>query len=418
MEVVPAKQRHFALEVVRQLREAGFTAYWAGGCVRDQLLGIVPKDYDVATDATPSKIRELFGRRRTLALGAAFGVITVLGPKEAGSIEVATFREETTYSDGRHPDSVRFSSAKEDSLRRDFTVNGMFFDPIAGQVIDFVGGQEDLKNRLIRAIGDPHERINEDKLRMLRAVRFTTRFQFGLENRTHEAIRKRASEITVVSAERIAAEMRQMLTHPQRARAVRLLLETGLAAAVLPEIVPEGEAAQRLLEQSLAVLTRLEHPGLPLALATLLIGHVGPQHGEEICRRWRLSNKETSTVAWLLAHQQDLHGARQKRWSQLQPILVADAGRELLAMGRAEGLAGLRDLEEVNWCQSLLERPRELVDPQPLINGDDLRHHGIPQGPRYRAILARLRDAQLDGEIHSREDAMALVDRLLTDEQP
>src|SRR5208337_581044 len=178
----PEQQRRFALEVVRRLRAAGFEAYWAGGCVRDELLGRRPKDYDVATSAAPPQIRELFGNRRTLPLGAAFGVITVLGPRPADPayrvpmIEVATFRQDAEYSDGRHPDHVTFSSAREDAARRDFTINGMFFDPVERTVIDFVGGQEYLRQGLIRAIGSPRLRFGEDKLRMLRAVRFAAAF--------------------------------------------------------------------------------------------------------------------------------------------------------------------------------------------------------------------------------------------------
>src|SRR3954469_10452800 len=166
----PAVAREFAIDVVRRLREAGHQSLWAGGCVRDQLLGQMPKDYDVPTDAVPDRVREVFGRRRTLAIGASFGVITVLGPERAGQIDVATFRRDAAYSDGRHPDAVSFSDAENDAQRRDFTINGLFFDPIAEQVIDYVGGQDDLQRHVIRAIGDPLARIAEDKLRMLRAV--------------------------------------------------------------------------------------------------------------------------------------------------------------------------------------------------------------------------------------------------------
>src|SRR3954463_16298353 len=172
----PARQRAFALEIAKKLRTAGFEALWAGGCVRDELLGLTPKDYDVATSAKPDQIRDLFGRRRTLPIGASFGVITVLGPQGAGQIEVATFRTDAQYSDGRHPDSVTFTTAEHDAQRRDFTINGLFYDPIANQVVDFVGGQADLERRTIRAIGDPRSRIGEDKLRMLRAVRFAASF--------------------------------------------------------------------------------------------------------------------------------------------------------------------------------------------------------------------------------------------------
>src|SRR5688572_25996293 len=176
--LTPERQRAFALEIVEKLRAAGFEALWAGGCVRDELLGLVPKDYDVATSATPEQIRNLFGRRRTLAVGAAFGVITVLGPRAAGQIEVATFRTDAAYSDGRHPDAVTFTTAEHDAQRRDFTINGLFFDPVAQKIVDYVGGQDDIQRRIVRAIGDPRLRLREDRLRMLRAVRFAATFQF------------------------------------------------------------------------------------------------------------------------------------------------------------------------------------------------------------------------------------------------
>src|SRR5262245_25703221 len=202
-----SSQRDFALDIVRHLRGAGHEALWAGGCVRDQLLGLKPKDYDVATSATPDQIREVFGRRRSLPIGAAFGVITVLGPHEAGQIEVATFRTDAAYSDGRHPDSVAFTTAEHDAQRRDFTINGLFFDPVAEQVVDYVGGQDDLKRRTIRAIGDARQRLGEDKLRMLRAVRFAAAFGFTIEARTMHAIQEMAGDINTVSAERIGMEI-------------------------------------------------------------------------------------------------------------------------------------------------------------------------------------------------------------------
>ena len=199
-------QREFALEIAKRLRTAGFESLWAGGCVRDELLGIPPKDYDIATSATPDQIRDLFGRRRTLPIGAAFGVVTVLGPRTAGQIEVATFRTDAAYSDGRHPDSVSFTTAEHDAQRRDFTINGLFYDPIAETVVDYVGGQNDLNLRTIRAIGDPRLRIGEDKLRMLRAIRFAAAFDFTIDPATFAAIQQMAGEILTVSAERIGME--------------------------------------------------------------------------------------------------------------------------------------------------------------------------------------------------------------------
>src|SRR3954462_9234325 len=191
----PSRQRDFALEIAQKLRDAGFEALWAGGCVRDELLGLTPKDYDVATSATPEQIRDLFGLRRTLPIGAAFGVITVLGPRPTGQIEVATFRTDAAYSDGRHPDSVSFTTAEHDAQRRDFTINGLFYDPIAEKVVDYVKGQEDLKRRTIRAIGDPHLRLSEDKLRMLRAIRFAAAFSFNIDPDTLQAIQEMAPQI-------------------------------------------------------------------------------------------------------------------------------------------------------------------------------------------------------------------------------
>src|SRR5271170_6893354 len=196
-------ERVFAMQVVRRLQEAGHEALWAGGCVRDELLGLVPKDYDVATDARPEQVQSLF--RRALAVGASFGVIEVLGPRSHGrnlSVEVATFRTDGTYSDGRRPDQVIFASAREDALRRDFTINGMFFDPLKGELHDFVGGQDDLHARVLRAIGNPHVRFQEDKLRLLRAVRIATRFELAIEPQTAAAIQAMASQLPVVSAER------------------------------------------------------------------------------------------------------------------------------------------------------------------------------------------------------------------------
>src|SRR5436190_4202816 len=232
----PVRQRAFALEIAQKLRGAGFEALWAGGCVRDELLGLVPKDYDVATSATPDQIRNLFGHRRTLPIGASFGVITVLGPREAGQIEVATFRTDAAYSDGRHPDAVTFTTAEHDAQRRDFTINGLFYDPIAEKVVDYVGGQNDLQARIVRAIGDPRSRLSEDKLRLLRAVRFAATFNFAIDSETLAAIQDMAPEINTVSPERIGMEIRRMLIDPNRAQALSLLLETKLLAHVLPEV--------------------------------------------------------------------------------------------------------------------------------------------------------------------------------------
>ena len=407
--LAPEKQRGFALDCVRRLRGAGFEAYWAGGCVRDQLLGTPPKDYDVATNAAPEQIRALFGRRRTLAIGAAFGVITVLGPRGAGQVEVTTFRQDAPYSDGRHPDRVTFTSAEADASRRDFTINGLFYDPVGQQVIDFVGGQEDLRRRVIRAIGQPDHRFGEDKLRMLRAVRFAARLEFELEPRTAEAVRQMAPQITVVSPERLAMEMRLMLVDPHRATAVRLLLDTALAPAVLPEIVPQDDGHRQRLEHALAMLDRLRQPGFPLALAVLLHEQVDTPGAEAVCSRWRLSNKETARVVWLVEHHAALAGCRSARWSAVQPLAISAGIEDLLALEEARRLGS----EDAAHFRSLLAQPRQTLDPPPLVTGDDLLRHGVRAGPQYKTLLQRIRDAQLDGEVCTRDQAMELADRLV-----
>jgi tRNA nucleotidyltransferase/poly(A) polymerase len=414
--VVPEEQRRFALEVVRRLRAAEFEAYWAGGCVRDELLGRRPKDYDVATNARPAEIRQVFGARRTLAIGAAFGVMTVLGGRAAGAVEVATFRQDAQYSDGRHPDHVTFSSAREDAQRRDFTINGMFYDPVGQQVIDYVGGREDLAGRLIRAIGAARLRFSEDKLRLLRAVRFSATFDFALEADTRAAIHDMADQIAVVSPERIAQEMRRVLVEPGRATAVRLLLDTHLAAALLPEIVPADAAGRQQLERTLAVLERLPQPGFPLALAALLDAPIDTEAARAVCLRWRLSNKETDRVTWLVAQRAALAGARAKPWSALQPLLICEGIEDLLAWHEAMAAAAGDSAagEEAAYCRSLLAQPPDVLDPPPLLTGDDLLAHGVPAGPRFRPLLQQVRDAQLDGRIGTSAEAVTLVDRLLS----
>src|SRR6516225_8102356 len=238
MSATPS-ERDFAIDVVRRLRDAGHEALWAGGCVRDELLRLVPKDYDVATSAHPDEVRRLF--RRTIAVGASFGVIEVLGPRTPAGplkVQVATFRSDVSYSDGRRPDAVVFSSAREDALRRDFTINGMFFDPLEGRLIDYVGGQDDLRDRVLRAIGEPRQRFDEDKLRLMRAVRLATRFGLTLEPATRAAIEAMSPEIGVVSAERVAEELRKLLVDPRRARGMRMFMDLKLAQAILPELLP------------------------------------------------------------------------------------------------------------------------------------------------------------------------------------
>jgi poly(A) polymerase len=434
----PSQQREFALLILRRLREAGHEAYWAGGCVRDSLLGRRPKDYDVATNARPDQIRELFGRRATLDIGAAFGVIAVVGPKPSGIVEVTTFRHDARYSDGRHPDGVTFTTAEEDAQRRDFTINGLFYDPLVPddnrRVIDFVGGVADLQRKVVRAIGDPRARFNEDKLRMLRGVRFAASFDFALDESTRDAIAELAPSVSVVSPERIAQEMRALLVLPARAAGVDLLRQTGLLPIVLPELVslaempvePAHAELGNRWQRALAVLDQLVEPSFPLALAALL--HVvvparEPRQGSgsalvnlatQVSERWRLSNKETEHTSWLIANHRALLSAQNLPWSRLQPLLVSAPIDDLLKLHEAIAHAASHETSHVAYCRRRLQSPPEELDPPLLLTGDDLIRHGVPRGKIYKTLLERVRDAQLDGQIAAREDALTLVDRIVS----
>jgi len=413
-EFDPVKQRDFATDVVKRLQNAGYEAVWAGGCVRDELLGRAPKDYDVATDARPEQVRELFGRRRTLAIGAAFGVIVVLGPRGAGQIDVATFRQEADYTDGRRPDHVTFSSAELDAQRRDFTINGLFFDPIEQRVLDYVGGQDDLRRGVVRAIGDAAERISEDRLRMLRAVRFTAAYQFDMDPDTFAAVQANAADVLSVSAERIGEEIRRMLTHSTRADALVWLRRTGLLNVVLPEVAVlddnSEEGGPRWCE-ALRTLAEIAGDGFPLILATLLYQN---QSGisttvAAVRDRLRLSNKETDSTAWLLEHIDDVAEAREMAWPQLQRLLTSEAIDDLLSL--REAIASPSDAALV-FCREKLALPPDVLDPRPLLTGDDLVAHGMAPGKHFQRLLEQVRDAQLEEKIATKEEALLLVDQL------
>jgi poly(A) polymerase len=455
----PPGERDFAIEVVRRLRGAGHEALWAGGCVRDELLGLTPKDYDVATSARPDDVCRLF--RRTIAVGASFGVVEVLGPRTPAGplkVQVATFRSDVSYSDGRHPDAVVFSSAREDALRRDFTINGMFFDPLDNRLIDYVGGREDLQLRVLCAIGDAAQRFTEDKLRMLRGARLAARFELEIDPATADAARAMAPEIVVISAERIADELRKMLVDPHRARGMRLFMDLGLAPPVLPELVPmkglpqglprpdapalpppgepgSGAACETdLWEHVLRVLDLLgPAPSFPLAMAALLhdvgkprtVGrtpdrytfysheHVGRRMAEEIALRLKLSNDEQQRIAWLVEKHQILSDARQMRPSKLKALLIHPGIRELLELHRADALASGRGTDHVAYCEQLLrEWSKDDLDPAPLLTGDDLIRAGLEPGPIFKKLLDSVREAQLDGTINTPQQAWELVERL------
>lgn len=414
-------QRDFAEQVVRQLTDAGYTALWAGGCVRDLLIGRQPKDYDVATSARPEQVRDVFGKRKTLSVGESFGVIVVLGPKSAGQVEVATFRTDGNYLDGRRPETVVFSSPEEDAQRRDFTINGMFYDPLKKQVMDYVGGEHDLAKGVLRAIGDPHARMEEDKLRMLRAVRFTSTFEFALDEATADAVRSMSDQISVVSAERIAQELRRMLVDQHRYRAIELCHDLGLLLRILPELQPvvsDVERWQRLVSE----LRLLVEPDFTLAFALLLDAIVeaddesaasGAGLAGKTGRRLKLSNHEIDDASWLLKHRRSLDDASSLPLSQLKRILAQKLAPDLLALIRARSLANDQQPDDALFCEEYLRTtPREILDPTPLISGDDLIKAGFRPGPQFKEILDRVRDAQLELSMSTPAEAMELAARL------
>ncbi len=390
-----AHEREFATEVVRVLQTNGFPSLFAGGCVRDELLGIEPADFDIATAATPEQVKGLF--RRCHGFGASFGVVEVLGPKDEHGdwlkVQVATFRSDGNYSDGRRPDSVRFSSPQEDAARRDFTINGLFFDPVSKEVYDYVGGEADLKAKVLRAIGDPVARFTEDKLRLLRAVRMAARFELEFDPATFEAAKRMAPEIKAVSAERIAEELRKMLVNRHRLRAVRLLEESGLKTKILPEATepPSGFGSW-------------SDPGFPQCLAALI--DADEKACKAICKRFKLSNDETDRIVWLVGHRRSLANAEGLPKSRLYPLLVHPGIAELLP---------LIDPKDALFCEmTLAETLREVLDPPPLLTGDDLKALGYKPGPEFKTILERFRQQQLDEEVKTRAE----VEEILRNSKP
>lgn len=441
--------KEFATSIVHTLRQRGFQAYLAGGCVRDLLLRREPKDYDVATNATPRQVMQIFPE--TYAVGAQFGVVlvpppdgepTADGPSKAHAVEVATFRSDIGYSDGRHPDEVRFSQdPREDVARRDFTINGMMLDPVSGEVLDYVGGRSDLAAGIIRAIGDPERRFAEDKLRMLRAVRFAARFEYVIEPATFAAMKKLADEIQVVSRERVRDELTRMLIEGHARRAFLLLDESGLLQQVLPEISamkgveqpPEFHPEGDVFVHTLLLLENLPQPCPPtLAWGALLhdVGKpptfrvapdrirfdnhvdVGVKMAEEICRRLRFSNDDTEQILALVDNHMRFGDAKKMKESTLKRFLRLPEFDEHLALHRADCLASHRNLATYDFVrQKRAEIPPEKMRPSPLVTGDDLITAGHLPGPKFREILNAVEDAQLEGRLPSRDAALEFVRR-------
>jgi poly(A) polymerase len=441
----------FAISIISSLRAHGYQAYLCGGCVRDLLLGRQPADYDVTTDARPSEVMRIFPE--TYAVGEQFGVVLVPVPREgereeAGEpsktrcVEVATFRSDIGYSDGRHPDRVRFSKdPREDVQRRDFTINGLLLDPLSDEVLDYVGGRRDLEAGIVRAIGDAELRFTEDKLRMLRAVRFAARFRYAIDPATAKAIPELAGQIDQVSRERVRDEFTKMLTEGQARRAFLLLDETRLLHAVLPEIEamkgvaqppqyhPEGD----VFLHTLLLLEKLPHPCTPaLAWGALLHdvgkpptfrlapdrirfdGHVevGARMAQAICRRLRFSNADMEQILALVDNHMRFADVERMRESTFKKFVRMARFDEHLELHRLDCESSHGDLQLYNFTrQKMTAMPPQVMRPAPLITGKDLIAAGYRPGPCFARILSAVEDGQLDGILPSKQAALEFVSR-------
>ena len=431
--------RELANSICETLLRNGHQALLCGGCVRDLLLGREPVDYDVTTDATPDRVMALFPE--SVAVGAQFGVILV--PRDGQKVEVATFRSDVGYSDGRHPDRVEFSKTpQEDVQRRDFTINGLLMEPGTGEILDFVDGRADLQDGVIRAIGDPVRRFAEDKLRMMRAVRFAARFGFEIEPATFRAMRSHVKEIHQVSPERLREELTKMLTEGAARTAFELLDQTWLLQQVLPEIAatkgvqqppqfhPEGDVwihTRLMIEQlpigaspTLAWGVLLHDVGKPATFKSAsetgdrirFDGHVavGVRMAEAICRRLRFSNEDTEQILALVDNHMKFKDVEQMRASTLKRFVRQPRFDEHLELHRLDCLSSNRQLESYDFVRrALKETPPEQIRPPRLLTGDDLLEMGYKPGPAFSAILRSVEDAQLEGVIATSKAAMEYV---------
>jgi len=429
-------QKDKAIGIVKRLRDEGYESYLAGGCVRDMLLGKTPQDYDISTNAKPDEIAKIFPK--TIPVGAQFGVLLVMIESEA--FEVASFRHDGPYLDGRRPTHVRYGSLQEDILRRDFTINGMVYDPITGQIIDLVGGREDLERKLVRAIGNPRSRFEEDRLRMVRAVRFAASLDFTIESETFDAIRELASTVKQISWERIGEEITRILTEGGAKRGFELLDRTGLLKILLPEIEamkgveqspdyhPEGD----VFTHTMLTLSHLDSPTETLAYGCLLhdvakpvcirrdehrltfYGHTekGAEMAEALLKRLKRSRATWERVAYLVRNHLRHVQAPQMRLSTLKRFLGEDGIDELLELTRIDALSANGDLQHYRFCkQKLTELEEEEIHPEPLLRGRDLIAMGFSPGPTFHIILKQVEEAQLGGELSRREEAMEWVHR-------
>ncbi|MBP7831105.1 MAG: CCA tRNA nucleotidyltransferase [Kiritimatiellae bacterium] len=436
-----------AREIVRILRDAGFSAYWAGGCVRDRLMGRPAKDVDVATSARPEQVQGLFPK--TLEIGKAFGVIQVL--RDGLAFEVATFRHDLPYRDGRHPEGVAFCDAEEDAKRRDFTINGLFYDPIADRVLDYVGGQDDLRRRLIRAIGDPEARFREDHLRLLRAARFASVLEFDIEPATAEAVRRLAPLLADVSAERVQQELTRLLVESPRAgRGLALLRDLGLLAVVLPEVErlvgqeqppafhPEGDVfthtvmmldAMRDTTPELAWSVLLHDIGKPLTATPTIEADgstrlrfnehdsVGADLAEQILRRLKMPNDLVEAVRRGVANHMHFINVPRMRRSKLRQMAGAPTFPMELELHRLDCLASHSDLSNYDFMRRFMEELKnEPVLPPPWVRGGDILALGVPQGPRVGYWHRKAYEAQLENRFPDREALLEWLRQVIANE--
>ncbi|RPI22172.1 MAG: CCA tRNA nucleotidyltransferase [Acidobacteria bacterium] len=423
-----------AVQIVRTLSEAGHRGLFAGGVVRDLLLGNRVSDIDIATSAVPADIERLFPR--TIAVGKQFGVMIVV--IDSNNYEVATFRTEGGYMDGRHPSSVRFTGAEEDARRRDFTVNALFLDPIAGVIIDYAGGIADLDRRVIRTVGSPADRLDEDKLRVLRAVRFACQLGFQIEARTYDEVKRQAGNLLRVSWERIRDELLKILSGPAPARGLDLLSDSGILDVILPEVAamrgvpqppefhPEGdvfvhtrlmfEKGAPVSDPNLALAVLLHDVGKPPTYTVRerirFDGHdqKGAEMAEIICRRLRLPGNDIEEVTELVREHLRFIPVHQMRESTLKRFLRKENIQKHLELHRLDCLASHGELTSYNFCLEKLEEfSREAMRPEPLINGHDLIAMGLAPGPLFSEMLAEIEDQQLEGKITTRDEALAWI---------
>ncbi|HLE87792.1 MAG TPA: CCA tRNA nucleotidyltransferase [Candidatus Brocadiaceae bacterium] len=434
-----------AIEIVKTLQKHGYKAFFAGGCVRDMIMGKVSIDYDIATSALPQDIINLFGK--TIPVGVQFGVVIVV--KDGHNFEVATFRTEGSYSDGRHPDYVAFSTPEDDVKRRDFTINGLLYDPVKNEILDYVGGQEDISKGIIRTIGNPAERFTEDKLRMIRAARFACRFNFPIHEDTRRAIIQLAQNIHVVSAERIREELEKILTGTNPHIGIKLLDELCLLEEILPEVSsmkgvrqpenfhPEGD----VFVHTLLCLSKLapvpeqgmERPSWTFAMGILLhdIGKtitfeesdrirfnlhekVGADMTAKICDRLKTSNAEKDRIVWLVLKHLYFKDAQKMRLSKLKRLFAEEGYPALAALCRIDALASSGDLSDYHYCQEMFSKlSHEEVKPKPLITGHDLIDMGLKPGPVFKDILTKIEDEQLEGNLNTKEAAIEKVKTLI-----